>query len=44
MKHIMGMMSRSTLTNVQKGDVQPNAVDLRLDKVFKIKKDRYHLL
>jgi deoxycytidine triphosphate deaminase len=36
MKHILGTNSRSTLTNVQEGDCQPNAVDLRLDKVFKI--------
>lgn len=36
MKHILGANSRSTLTNVQKGDSQPNAVDLRLDKVFRI--------
>ena len=36
MKHILGPNSRSTLTNVQEGDIQPNAVDLRLDKLFKI--------
>lgn len=36
MKHIMGPESKSTLTNVQEGDVQPNAVDLRLGKVFRI--------
>lgn len=36
MKHILGSKSRSTLSNVQQGDSQPNAVDLRLDKVFKI--------
>lgn len=36
MKHILGTNSKSTLTNVQEGDSQPNAVDLRLDKVFKI--------
>lgn len=36
MKHIMGEQSRSTLTGVEEGDVQPNAVDLRLGKVFKI--------
>lgn len=36
MKHIMGSDSRSQLSNVQKGDVQPNAVDLRLGKVFKL--------
>lgn len=36
MKHIMGRESKSTLTNVQEGDVQPNAVDLRLGKVFEI--------
>lgn len=36
MKHILGPNSKSTLTNVQDGDCQPNAVDLRLDKVFRI--------
>lgn len=36
MKHIMGPSSKSSLTQVQEGDVQPNAVDLRLGKVFKI--------
>lgn len=39
MKHIMGPNSTSSLTNVQDGDVQPNAVDLRLGKVFKINFD-----
>lgn len=34
MKHICGPNSKSTLTNVQEGDVQPNAVDLRLGQVF----------
>jgi deoxycytidine triphosphate deaminase len=36
MKHILGNNSKSTLTNIQEGDCQPNAVDLRLDKVFRI--------
>jgi deoxycytidine triphosphate deaminase len=36
MKHIVGVNSKSTLTKVQQKDIQPNAVDLRLDKVFKI--------
>lgn len=36
MKHILGPNSKSTLSNVCKGDSQPNAVDLRLGKVFKI--------
>lgn len=36
MKHILSNNSRSTLTNVQEGDAQPNAVDLRLGKVYKI--------
>lgn len=36
MKHISGPNSRSSLTNVQDGDVQPNATDLRLGKVFRI--------
>lgn len=36
MKHILGPNSRSVLTHVKDGDSQPNAVDLRLDKVFRI--------
>jgi deoxycytidine triphosphate deaminase len=36
MKHILGPNSRSTLTAVQEGDSQPNAVDLRVAKMFKI--------
>ena len=36
MKHILGPSSKSTLTNVQDGDSQANAIDLRLDKVFHI--------
>lgn len=36
MKHIMGPTSKSTLSNVENEDVQPNAVDLRLGQVFKI--------
>lgn len=36
MKHISGPNSTSTLTAVQPKDIQPNAVDLRLGKVFKI--------
>lgn len=34
MKHIMGPDSRSTLTNVREEDIQPNAVDLRVDKIL----------
>lgn len=36
MKHILGPNSKSSLTSVCDGDSQPNAVDLRLGKVFKI--------
>lgn len=36
MKHILSHKSKSTLTNVQEEDSQPNAVDLRLGKVFHI--------
>jgi deoxycytidine triphosphate deaminase len=36
MKHILGSNTRSFLTNVQSEDIQPNAVDLRIDKVYKI--------
>lgn len=37
MINIGGKQSTSTLTNIQEGDVQPNAVDLRLGKLFAIK-------
>ena len=37
MIHILGKNSNSKLTNVKEEDIQPNAVDLRLDKVFKIR-------
>lgn len=43
MKHIMGNESRSSLTQVQEGDVQPNAVDLRLGKIFPIKKEMFEI-
>ena len=43
MKHIMGPSSKSKLTNVQEGDVQPNAVDLRLGKVFKISQSTFKI-
>lgn len=36
MKHIMDHMVQSSLTNVRDEDIQPNAVDLRVDKVFRI--------
>lgn len=39
MKHIASDTSSSNLTDIQEGDVQPNAVDLRIDKVFMITKD-----
>lgn len=37
MIHIFGKKSNSKLTNVKDEDIQPNAVDLRLGKVFKIR-------
>lgn len=43
MKHIASETSRSRLTNVHEEDIQPNAVDLRLDKVFKIKRDLFEI-
>lgn len=39
MKHILGPTSTSSLSGVKDGDVQPNAVDLRVGKIFKIKCD-----
>lgn len=43
MKHIMGTNSRSSLSEVRKGDTQPNAVDLRLGKIFRIKSDIFEI-
>lgn len=43
MKHILGPNSKSTLSNVEDGDSQPNAVDLRLGKVFKINEDTFEV-
>ena len=36
MRNIGGANTTSNLTNIQQGDVQPNAVDLRIGKVLKI--------
>lgn len=41
MLHIQSDITHSTLTNVQDIDVQPNAVDLRIDKVFGIHKQAF---
>ena len=35
MIHVASDRNLSSLTNIQEGDIQPNAVDLRLDRVFK---------
>ena len=43
MRHIMGLGSTSTLTHVDPKDVQPNAVDLRVGKVFEISKNDFVL-
>lgn len=43
MKHIMHVTSTSTITNVEEDDVQPNAVDLRIGKVFKIKPNLFEI-
>jgi len=37
MIHIASKKTKSGLTNMLEGDIQPNAVDLRLDKVLAIK-------
>ena len=43
MKHILGPNSKSALDRVQTEDVQPNAVDLRLGKVFRISSDLFEV-
>jgi deoxycytidine triphosphate deaminase len=41
MIHIQSFDSASYLTNVQQVDIQPNAVDLRIDKVFEINRQAF---
>lgn len=43
MKHIMSKDSTSVLTHVEPGDIQPNAVDLRVGKIFEISKEDFIL-
>lgn len=43
MKHVLGPSSRSTLTSVNEGDSQPNAVDLRLGTIFKISDNLFEI-
>ena len=43
MIHILGENSNSKLTAVQDGDSQPNAIDLRLGKVFAINNSLFEL-
>lgn len=43
MIHILGKNSNTKLTNVREEDIQPNAVDLRLDKVFKISDNLFEI-
>lgn len=41
MLHICSDKNKSSLTNVQKVDVQPNAVDLRVDKIYAIEEKTF---
>ena len=43
MKHIKGSDTRTTLSDVDDICIQPNAIDLRLDKVFKINEEVFYL-
>jgi len=43
MIHILGQYTNSKITNVQEGDSQPNAIDLRLGKVFAINNTPFEL-
>lgn len=44
MKHIMSpTLPAELLTKVQEGDSQPNAVDLRVDKIFKLKDEVFEI-
>lgn len=43
MKHVLGSSSTTKVTAVQQQDIQPNAVDVRLDRVFKINDDVFEI-
>ena len=44
MKHILSpTLPNELLTKVQEGDSQPNAVDLRVDKIFKLKDEVFSI-
>ena len=46
MRHILSKFlpnGGELLTNVQEGDSQPNAVDLRVDKIFKLKDEVFSI-
>ena len=43
MKHVLGPTTKSELTGVQEGDSQPNAVDLRVAKMYRIKQEVFVL-
>ena len=43
MLHIMSNESQSTLTEVEEQDVQPNAVDLKVAKIFEINKTEFSI-
>jgi deoxycytidine triphosphate deaminase len=43
MIHLLGEDSNTTLTGVQDGDSQPNAIDLRLGKVFQINNTTFEI-
>ena len=34
MKHVMSETTETKITNVKEDDVQPNAIDLRIGKIF----------
>lgn len=43
MIHINNPYTKSNATNIQDGDVQPNAIDLRVDKILKINSDLFEI-
>lgn len=43
MKHILGSTSRSSLTAVEDVDIQPNAIDLKIGRVFRIKDNVFEI-
>ena len=43
MIHLASRSSQSSLSTFEPGDVQPNAIDLRVDKIFEVNRNAFRI-